>query len=118
LKLCPRIIFNPDDKGLFKGMYFPLDLWKCLADDPVTLGPRGGSFVSYANVERRLTNSEFITLVAGAWVGTTVPQSSLLEKVVRSVVETGKTVTIAVKSEPTRLDEDAQITTKEFFEEF
>jgi hypothetical protein len=119
LKLCPRIIFNPDDKGLFKGMYLPLDLWKSLADDPVTQGPRGGRVVSYANVGRRLTNSEFITLVANAWVGTTVPQSSLLEKVIRSVLETGKTVTIAVKTERKQETQESSVemTTKEFFDE-
>jgi hypothetical protein len=37
--------------------------------------------------------------VASAWVGTTVPQSILLERVVESVIQTGKTVTLAVKSE-------------------
>jgi hypothetical protein len=47
-----------------------------------------------------------------------VPQSSLLEKVVRSVLETGKTVTIAVKSEPARRDEEAEMTAEEFLEEF
>lgn len=35
--------------------------------------------------------------VANAWVGTTVPQSSLLAKVIRDVIETGKTVTLAMK---------------------
>jgi hypothetical protein len=119
LKLCPRIIFNPDDKGLFRGMYLPLDLWKLLADDPVTKGPRGGRFVNYANVGRRLTNSEFVTLVAGAWVGTTIPQSSLLEKTIRSVLETGKTVTIAVKTQTRRDDEGDSpgMTAAEFFDD-
>jgi hypothetical protein len=119
LKLCPRIIFNPDDKGLFKGMYLPLDLWKLLADDPVTKGPRGGRFVNYANVGRRLTNSEFVTLVAGAWVGTTIPQSSLLEKTIRSVLETGKTVTIAVKTQTRRDGGEGSpgMTAAEFFDE-
>ena len=28
LKFCPRVMLNPDDKGLFKGIYLPLDLWK------------------------------------------------------------------------------------------
>jgi hypothetical protein len=28
LKLCARTLFNPDDKGLFSGMYLPLDLWR------------------------------------------------------------------------------------------
>lgn len=119
LKLCPRIVFNPDDKGLFKGMYLPLDLWKSLADDPVTQGPRGGRVVSYRNVGRRLTNSEFVTLVANAWVGTTVPQSSLLEKVIRSVLETGKTVTIAVKTETRQevKETSATMTAEEFLDE-
>jgi hypothetical protein len=97
LKLCPRIIFNPDDKGLFTGMYLPLDLWRCLASDPITEGPRGGRVLSYDNVGRKLNNTEFITLVANAWVGTTVPQSSLLKDVIRDVVGTGKTITLAFK---------------------
>src|ERR1700676_189972 len=46
LKICPRMVFNPDDKGMFKGMYLPLDLWKCLAADPATEGPRGGSVLT------------------------------------------------------------------------
>lgn len=57
----------------------------------------GGRVVSYSNVGRRLTNSEFITLISGAWVGTTVPQSSLLEKVVRSVLQTKSTLTLAIQ---------------------
>ena len=65
--------------------------------DPVTEGPRGGRVISYNNVERKLTNTEFVTLIANAWVGTTEPQSSFLEKAIRSVVERGKTVTFAIK---------------------
>jgi hypothetical protein len=97
LKLCARTLFNPDDKGLFSGMYLPLDLWRCLSSDPATEGQRGGRVISYDNVGRKLTNTEFIALVANAWVGTTVPQSSLLEKVIREVIGTGKTVTFAIK---------------------
>src|SRR6202035_2609008 len=63
LKLCPRIIFNPDDKGAFKGMYIPLELWKCLASDPITEGPRGGRVLTYKNAGRWLSNSDFISLV-------------------------------------------------------
>jgi hypothetical protein len=100
LKLCPRIIFNPDDKGLFTGMYLPLDLWKSLAADPVTKGTRGGRLINYANVGRKLNNDEFVTLVANAWIGTTVPQSVVLEKVIEMIIRTGKTVTLAIKVSP------------------
>jgi hypothetical protein len=98
LKLCPRVLFNPDDQGLFKGMYIPLDLWKSLAAHPSTEGPRGGRVLKYSTVGRKLNNSEFVTLVANSWVGTTVPQSKFLEDVVRQVLATGRTVTLAVKA--------------------
>jgi hypothetical protein len=98
LKICSRTIFNPDDKGLFPGMYLPLELWRCLSTDPATEGPRGGRVLTYDNVGRRLTNTDFVTLVANAWVGTTVPQSELLARVIEAVIESGKTVTLAVKS--------------------
>ena len=42
LKLCPRIVFDPDDAGLIKGMYLPLEYWRRLerAPRPVPkLGP-------------------------------------------------------------------------------
>lgn len=97
LKLCPRIIFNPDDKGPFKGMYLPLELWKCLANDPITEGPRGGRVLTYKNAGRWLSNSDFISLVGNAWIGTSLSQSTFLERVIRTVLETGKTVTLAIE---------------------
>src|SRR5690606_37040234 len=39
LKLCPRLVFNPDDVGLVPGMYLPLDYWKLLENDPGIRGP-------------------------------------------------------------------------------
>lgn len=99
LKLCPRLMFNPDDRGLTQGMYLPLDFWKALAADPITKGPRDGRVITYDNVSRRLNNNQFVALVAQAWVGTTVPQSKLLERVIESVIQSGKTLTLAVKAE-------------------
>jgi hypothetical protein len=100
LKFCSRIVFNPDDRGLFPGIYLPLGLWKALATSDRLRGPRGGNLLTYSNVGRRLSGSEFITLVAGSWVGTTISQSTSLEAMIRSVLETGRTVTFAVKRRP------------------
>lgn len=100
LKLCSRHLFNPDDGGLFPGMYLPLDYWRRLVLDDATKGPREGRLVSFENVGRKLSESEFIPLVAGGWVGTGMNQSSLLEQVVREVIESGKAVTLAVRSTP------------------
>jgi hypothetical protein len=88
--LTQTITFNPDDKGLTQRTYLPLDYWKLLATDSTTQGLRGGRLITYENVGRKLTNSEFVTIVANAWVGTTAPQSVVLEKVIESVIRTCK----------------------------
>jgi hypothetical protein len=99
LKLCSRLQFNPDDGGLFPGMYLPLDYWKRLVVDPAIAGPSGGKGITFENVGRRLTNPEFVTLVGAAWVGTTLPQSALLQRLIEEVLAQGKTVTIAVRKD-------------------
>lgn len=98
LKLCPRIVFQPDDVGLVPGMYLPLDYWKVLVMHPDLMGPKGGLRVTYENAGRHFDNTEFIKLVAKAWVGTNANQSSVLKDVIRLVIETGKAVAIAVKA--------------------
>jgi hypothetical protein len=100
LKFSPRGVFTPDDKGLFKGIYLPLDLWKRADVAGRFTGPRGGKVLTFQNVGRRINNSEFVGLVAGSWVGTSIEQSAVLTEIVRSVLETGKTVTIAIKHTP------------------
>jgi hypothetical protein len=96
LKFCSRMVFNPDDQGLFPGLYLPLDLWTSLNASGRLKGPRAGNRLSYANVGRRLSNTQFAGLVANSWVGTTIGQSTVLERVIREVLATGKTVTFAV----------------------
>ena len=97
LKFCPRVIFNPDDRGLFKGIYLPLDLWKRADAAGRFVGKRGGKVLTYENVGRRINNSEFVTLVGGSWVGTSIEQSAVLGELIRTVLETGKTATIAIR---------------------
>jgi hypothetical protein len=98
LKFCSRVVFNPDDKGMFPGIYLPHGLWKALEISGRLKGPRGGNVLTYANVGRRLSGTDFVTLVAGSWVGTTIPQTAALEGLFRSVLATGRTLTFAVKS--------------------
>jgi len=97
LKLCPRLVFNPDDIGLVPGMYLPLDYWKLLEQHPGIKGPRGGMRITYDNVGRHFENSSFTSIVAKAWVGTTPAQSVVLREAIRQTLETGKAVAIAVK---------------------
>lgn len=98
LKLCPRVLFDPDNAGLVSGMYLPLDYWKRLSEDERTLGPRGGRYVSYENATRYFDNTSFVTLVTDAWIGTEISHSEIIEKIVREVLEIGRTVVLARKS--------------------
>jgi hypothetical protein len=97
LKLCPRLVFNPDDIGLVPGMYLPLDYWKLLTQSPGIQGPRGGLRVTFENAGRHFDNSSFTAIVSKAWVGTTPSQSAVLKEAIRQTIETGKAVAIAVK---------------------
>ena len=101
LKLCSRLVFNPDDIGLVSGMYLPLDYWKLLVQSPRVQGPRGGLRVTFENAGRHFDNSSFTTIVSKAWVGTTPSQSDVLREAIRQTIETGKAVAIAVKPKKT-----------------
>ena len=103
LKFCPRVLFNPDDKGLFKGIYLPLDLWKRLEETGRLKGDRGGNVLTFRNVGRRINNSEFVKLIAGSWVGTSIEQSTVLSSIIDQVLASGKTVTLAVKHVPQKI---------------
>lgn len=104
LKLCARLHFDPDQSGLFPGMYLPLDYWQRLVSDEATLGVRGGRRITFENVGRRLSESDFVSLVANAWVGTTLRDHFELTDLVREILETGKTVALAVRSDASRDD--------------
>ena len=99
LKFCPRLQFDPDSTGLVHGMYLPLGYWKSTADDPIMEGQKGGKHVSYRNVGRYFDNSSFAKIVSQAWVGTTIPQSKILESYIKQVIASGHAITFAVKRE-------------------
>lgn len=99
LKICPRLIFNPDNVGLSTGMYLPLAYWKLISIHPGVVGPRGGRALSYRNVRRYFDNTEFINIASGGWVGTNVNQSSILKDIIRSTLESGRAAVIAVNEE-------------------
>ncbi len=118
LKLCPRIVFNPDDVRLVPGLYLPLEYWRLLEQDPAIDGPRGGKLVTYKNVGRYFDNSDFVTLVENAWIGTTAKQSEELKSLIREILEAGRAVAFAIKTdEPDppsiSIQQSAQYVTKE-----
>jgi hypothetical protein len=99
LKLCPRLVFNPDDAGLVPGMYLPFDYWRLLEADPSLVGPHGGRQVTFENVGRYLDNTDFVGLVTNAWIGTTIEQSAIWTPIIREVIRSGRALTLAIKTE-------------------
>jgi hypothetical protein len=95
LKFCPRAAKAASATDLFKGFYIPLEYYDSLAASKDLDGPKGGKRLSYDNVQRWLTNTDFIPLVRNGWVGTTPAQSSFLQEVVEQTLAAGRAVTFA-----------------------
>lgn len=89
--------FDPDDGGLVKGMYIPLEYWRRLERTSAIQGRREGKLVTFENVRRYFDNTSFAQLVASGWIGTTAAQTGILKDVIREIVETGRTATFAIK---------------------
>lgn len=100
LKLCSRIVFNPDDSALVSGMYIPLDQWKLLEMSEHIRGKRGGRAITFDNVGRHLTNTTFQMLVSDAWVGTTPGQSKVLGLAIRETLSSGRAAVLAIEKRP------------------
>jgi hypothetical protein len=120
LKLCPRIVFDPDDASLIKGMYLPLEYWRRLEADESIEGRFEGRGVTFDNAGRYLNNTSFAELVANGWIGTTLSQTAILDPVIHQILESGRTVTIAIKREltPEERDERRQQQEEAAIEEF
>lgn len=97
LKLCSRVEFDPDSKDMMPGMYFPLDYWKILENDETIKGPRGGKGVTYENMHKKFTSTDFKGLLVSGWIGTDATNSAYLEKVIKEAVESGKRIIYAVE---------------------
>ncbi len=101
IKICPRIEFDPDNSGLTKGMYIPLDYIKKLETDKCIEGKNGGKGITYDNIRRYFDNTAFKTIVEGGWIGTNQKQSTYLKEIIRNSLTGKKAVVIARKKQIT-----------------
>jgi hypothetical protein len=88
--------------GLIRGMYIPIEYWRRLEIDASIEGTRDGRAVDFYNAGRYFDNTMFAALVAHGWIGTTGAQTEVLDALIREIVESGRSVTIAVKRRDTR----------------
>lgn len=94
-KLCEAAHQDPSPSGLLQGLYFPLDLWNLIIQDPSSLGPRGGLRVGPQTVDRYMTTTMFVDLVKAGWIGSSTTVTDLITLTVR-LAEEGKDVMLAV----------------------
>jgi hypothetical protein len=84
VKLVKADHFSADVDSLLSGMYLTRAHFQQTLDDPALRGPRGGISLGFDNVHRRLTNSMFIDLLKGGWIGSTGSGTSLVAEQVQA----------------------------------
>lgn len=95
IKLCKPEPFQPLESDLVPGMYLPLDYYEQLVESPMTLGPRGGRVITYDNVGRWISNTLFINLMSGGWIGSSAVQTAWLTETISAAIEAKRSVMVA-----------------------
>lgn len=96
-KLVQNQSFMIGSGELSPGMYIPREYMNFLHNSESVKGPRKGIHLNFNNVERYLSNSEFVNAINRGWLGTNGTTSEMLEKIVKSFLETGKALIIATE---------------------
>lgn len=97
-KLVPNQGLRPASGELIKGMYLPREYMCFLIGPNGPKGTKGAPLLSFAGVQRYLTNSEFVAAVNSGWIGTSGEQSKRVKDLVRQYYETGRALLIAYES--------------------
>jgi hypothetical protein len=95
LKLCPAVAKETPVGSLVGGMYIPLAYWDLLAGSADVLGPRGGIAVTHANAGRYFDNTQFVSLVQDAWIGSRGVTSEQITEIVRSGLDANRSIILA-----------------------
>jgi hypothetical protein len=106
LKFCKGVL-DQQEVGMVPGHYLPLGFWKRLADDPRVRGPKDGVKVTPSNLPRYLTPTDFKELVTRGWIGTTGVQADVIVPLILEIVQSGRTVALAIKSRKPAEEKDS-----------
>lgn len=94
VKFC-RPTMPPISNELSKGMYVVVPLYDRLVASGALKGPQGGTVVSFDNVKRWLSNTEFINLFRGGWIGTSIMGGVGIADYVQGRLRDGASLTLA-----------------------
>jgi hypothetical protein len=79
-------------------MYIPLNLWDRFMNSDTAKGKKGGISIGWSNCSRRFNNTEFTTLLASGWIGSTAGQSNFLSQIIPAIIEGDRMLVLAITS--------------------
>jgi hypothetical protein len=91
-KFCPSVVLEPLSADLIKGIYLPRQYLESLLRSELTDGMRGGKVITFENVQRHLTNTEFAWLVREGWLGTREISTRAITDVIAGALDAEKAV--------------------------
>lgn len=95
LKIVDSQVTRKGANHLADGMYFPLPLFERMLESDDHLGPRKATAITRANAPMHLSNSLFIQLLKGGWIGTAGPATVSMEALIDSLITDGRSVILA-----------------------
>jgi hypothetical protein len=95
LKFCPMVAKGTLVGSLVGGMYVPLAYWDLLVVSPQLVGPRGGIGITHENAGRYLDNTQFISLVQDAWIGSRSMTSTQTTELIKSSLVADRSIILA-----------------------
>lgn len=104
-KFCPSVSLELLSSDLIKGMYLPREYLESLLESTVTDGKKGGKLITFENVQRHISNTEFVWLVHDGWVGTRGVSTEAITEIIRASLDAGRAVVYAHSSELARREE-------------
>ncbi|MDH6465770.1 hypothetical protein M2302_005972 [Micromonospora sp. A200] len=96
LKLCDPKPVVKDPSKLIGGMYFAREHFDHLLQN--CKGPRGGTRISYTNVDRYFNNTMFVDLVRDGWIGSRGGGSALVQTAIQESLQSGHAVLVGVQA--------------------
>lgn len=96
VKLVDEHLTIREPNHLSAGMYLPLAYFEMLITDSATEGKLGGTALSWDNVDRHITNTLFIELVKGSWIGTHSSASEHLSNLIQVSLSGNRGVVLVI----------------------
>jgi hypothetical protein len=84
-----------DMTSMVPGMYIPLAYWRRLVTNPATKGDRGGVRITHDAAGRYITNTLFVELVQGGWIGSRTCRSGVITSMINAWLRGGHSLILA-----------------------